>query len=407
MPRHRSSHPVDVLLTQAWGKSAYNVVRSLGRRDLSVVVGTDRFSGMAAYSRYAAGSFQHALPVTQTPEFISDVRQALQRYTPKVYMPTAEDTYIIAKYFDHLTRGQTIIPIAPFETIRTLHKKDALARLAASLNIPTPQTIAPRTADDIRAFLREVGAPIVLKRVSSSGARGVFYLNRESEVAPWFERHSPGEGFLHGFIAQQYVEGAGYGVSVLYNHGRIRASFTHKRLREKTSTGGISTLRIGAVAPTVEAHAHRLLESVAFHGVAMVEFKHDERTNESWLLEVNPRFWGSLALAVQSGVDFPYLLYRMATDGDVEPVTTYRPGRVVRWLLGDAGALLGRAGGGGPRRSLPALRWASGYDDLYLDDPLPFAASTLLSLRKALGTFSWTPDELDLNIDQLDHTRVR
>jgi predicted ATP-grasp superfamily ATP-dependent carboligase len=336
------------------------------------------------------------------------VREAIQRYAPTVYMPSAEDTYIVAKYIDNLQCAGTVVPIAPFETIRTLHKKDTLARLAASLNIPTPRTITPHTGEDIRAFLREVGPPIVLKRVSSSGARGVFYVNRESEIAPWLERHTTAdEGTLHGFIAQQYVLGAGYGVSVLYNRGQLRASFTHKRLREKTTTGGISTLRVGTVVPDIEVQAHRLLESVGFHGVAMVEFKHNERTGESWLLEVNPRFWGSLALAIQSGVDFPHLLYQMATEGDVEPVTTYRAGRIVRWLLGDAGALIRGAAGLASRRSTPALQWASGYDDLYFDDPLPFAAGALLSLRKALGTVSWTADELDLNIDQLDHTRVR
>jgi predicted ATP-grasp superfamily ATP-dependent carboligase len=399
---------VDVLLTQAWGRSAYNVVRSLGRRGLSVVVGTDRFSSMAAYSRYAAGTFQHALAIAQTTEFISDVRHALQQYAPNVYMPTAEDTFIIAKFSDHLPRERTVIPIASFETIRTLHKKDALARLAASLSIPTPRTSAPRTADDIRAFLREVGAPIVLKRVSSSGARGVSYVSREGEIEPWFTRHVPvDQKFLRGFIAQQFVEGDGCGVSVLYNHGQLRATFTHKRLREKTSTGGISTLRVGTVMPEIEAYAHRLLEHVKFHGVAMVEFKHNERTGESWLLEVNPRFWGSLALAVQSGVDFPYLLYQMATKGDVEPVTRYRPGRVVRWLLGDARALLSRAAGVGQRRAGPALQMAAGYDDLYADDPLPFVASPVLSLRKALGTGSWKADEIDLNIDLLDRIPVR
>ena len=166
---------------------------------------------------------------------------------------------------------------------------------------------------------------------------------------------------------------------------------------------------MGTAVPALEAHADRLLEGVRFHGVAMVEFRYDERTGQCWLLEVNPRFWGSLALAIQSGVDFPYLLYRMATEGDVEPVTTYRTGRVVRWLLGDVGAFVGRLGRGGDTLpgALTRYRWASGYDDLYLDDPLPFAVSPVLSLRKAIGTMAWKADELDLNIDQLDRTRVR
>ena len=139
MSRHGKQDRVDVLVTQGWGRSAYNVVRSLGRQGLSVAVGTDKFSSMAVHSRYASSSFQHSFPIAQTPEFIGEVRQALTRYAPKVYLPLAEDTYIIAKYIDHLKGAGAAIPIASFQTIRTLHKKDSLARLAESLGIPTPR----------------------------------------------------------------------------------------------------------------------------------------------------------------------------------------------------------------------------------------------------------------------------
>jgi predicted ATP-grasp superfamily ATP-dependent carboligase len=410
MSRHGEPGRVDVLLTQGWGKSAYNVVRSLGRQGLSVVVGTDKFSSMAVHSRYAASSFRHSFPIAQTPEFIAEVRQALTRYAPKVYLPLAEDTYIIAKYIEHLKVAGVTIPIAPFQTIRTLHKKDSLARLAESLGIPTPRTVSVRSEADIRHCLREFGAPVVLKRISSSGARGVFYLHNDDDIAALLDRQAKaGEESFSAFVVQQYVAGAGFGVSVLFNEGQLRARFTHKRLREKTRTGGISTLRVGTTVAALEEHAQRLLECVRFHGVAMVEFRYDEQTGRCWLLEVNPRFWGSLALAIQSGVDFPYLLYRMATDGDVEPITTYRTGLVVRWLLGDVGAIIGRLGRGGASRPSASTshRWASGYDDLYLDDSLPFVVSPILSVRKAIGTMAWKADELDLNIDRLDRTRAR
>ncbi len=45
----------------------------------------------------------------------------------------------------------------------------------------------------------------------------------------------------------------------------------------------------------------------------MVEFKLDRRKgNAAKLIDVNGRFWGSLQLAILSGVDFPYYLYQLA-----------------------------------------------------------------------------------------------
>ena len=52
-------------------------------------------------------------------------------------------------------------------------------------------------------------------------------------------------------------------------------------------------------------------------------------------MEINARFWGSLQLAVSAGVDFPHLLYRLATGQKVEAPQAYRLNVYSRWELGD------------------------------------------------------------------------
>lgn len=59
-------------------------------------------------------------------------------------------------------------------------------------------------------------------------------------------------------------------------------------------------------------------------------------------MEVNGRFWGSLQLAVDAGVDFPWLLYRLAVGQPVEVSGTWRVGVRSRWLLGDLDSLYWR-----------------------------------------------------------------
>jgi predicted ATP-grasp superfamily ATP-dependent carboligase len=395
----------DVLTTQGWGKIAYNVVRSLGRRGLRVVVGTDKLGGMAALSRYAAARFRHPIITSETAAFVRCVEEALRRYAPRVYLPTSDDTFVAARFVDRFQATGTIVPVAAFETIRTLHRKDTVTALAASLAIPVPESIVPRSDEDVRAFFAECGPEVVLKRVSSSGARGVFILSGEQHLDRWRGGAWGGSLLSGGWILQRRVPGTGYGVSLLFNRGRMRATFTHRRLREKTG-GGISTVRTSVVNPDLEAHARRLLEAVDFHGVAMVEFKYDEQSGRAWLLEVNPRFWGSLGLAIHAGLDFPYLLYRMAVEGDIDPVLTYRTGVTVRWLLGDIGsraAALRSARASDVRQTRVG---ADAYDDLYWDDPLPFFGGAVLSLKKYLETRGWTPDAKDIDISRLEALRL-
>src|SRR5262249_45195107 len=85
----------------------------------------------------------------------------------------------------------------------------------------------------------------------------------------------------------------------------------------------------------------RLLEHVKWHGVAMVEFKVDDDSGFPMLMEINGRFWGSLQLAIDAGLNFPYLLYQMISGVHVAVADqSYRIGTKSRWLLGDLDCLL-------------------------------------------------------------------
>ena len=69
-------------------------------------------------------------------------------------------------------------------------------------------------------------------------------------------------------------------------------------------------------------------------------------------MEVNGRFWGSLQLAIDAGMNFPLLFYRLAIGEDVPSQFDYKAGVRSRWLLGDLDQLLIR---------LTHSGWANGF----------------------------------------------
>jgi len=103
-------------------------------------------------------------------------------------------------------------------------------------------------------------------------------------------------------------------------------------------------------------------------------------------MEVNSRFWDSLYLGIVSGIDFPYLLYQMAMNGDIHPVLNYRTGIKARWLLpGDIMNLIYN-----PQRGRVIISWIKDLFNkdikLYIpagDDPLP-VLGTLLEILEML-----------------------
>jgi len=75
----------------------------------------------------------------------------------------------------------------------------------------------------------------------------------------------------------------------------------------------------------------RLLDALQWHGVAMVEFRYDERDKDYKLLEINPKFWGSLDLALAAGVDFPSYLCQMARGATLAYSEEYQRNLAYHW----------------------------------------------------------------------------
>lgn len=142
-------------------------------------------------------------------------------------------------------------------------------------------------------------------------------------------------------LLQQRIEGPGTGIFVLLAGGDVLAQFAHRRLREKPPSGGVSVSRESIVADqALVDRSVALLRSLEFNGVAMVEYKSDVRTGQAYLMEVNGRFWGSLRLAVDAGVNFPVLLVAWALRNPMIPVTIYRARVRSRWWWWDVDQLL-------------------------------------------------------------------
>ena len=199
-----------------------------------------------------------------------------------------------------------------------------------------------------------------------SGA--VQYAHSESDLLRVY-RASP---YLTSYpsLIQERVVGSGIGVFVLCDRGRLLTAFAHRRLREKPPSGGVSVLcESVAVDSNLCRQAMQLLGPLGWHGVAMIEFKEDRRTGTPVLIEVNGRFWGSLQLATDAGVDFPFLSGQLALGErpDVPPI--YKVGLRSRWLLGDLDHLLIR------------LR----QSDRDLPDTAPSKPRTLIDFLKCAG----------------------
>ncbi len=364
-----------VLVTASDSPKALSVIRSLGKKGVSVTSAADKESTIGAASKYSNGTFCYPSPVRFPEEYCRALSFFLQRHPHDVLIPVhSEDTYLIAKYKANLGK-YTKIPLHTYEAISEVNDKKRLMRVAGELSIPCPETFAVQDLSDLGAIAKNAEFPLVIKIRNSSGSKGVEYAFTSDELITKFSR------IVKKFcldkpdypIIQEYIQGEGYGVSMLFNNGDPRAKCTHRRLREYPITGGPSTLRESVNNPVMEKIARDLLGHYQWHGLAMVEFKLRTSDKKPFLIEVNPRVWGSINQSVLAGVDFPYLLYTMATEGDVKPVLSHATGIFSRNCLSDVVAMgsyllhTGRIKNFGKSGIYPF-----NDDIISADDPLPF-----------------------------------
>jgi predicted ATP-grasp superfamily ATP-dependent carboligase len=225
------------------------------------------------------------------------------------------------------------VPFADYSTWIKARDKAQTMKLALELNIPHPKTYYISKIEELVELTGRIEYPVVVKPRLSCGSWGVTCVEKREEL---HNKYLTVHNKYPYPIIQEFIPRGGdaYGVSLLFNRdSQVRAIFAHRRLREFPVSGGPSTLRESVHRPDLVEVACKLLKALDWYGLAMVEFKEDPRDGQCKVLEINPRFWGSLALAVVAGVDFPYLLYKMTMEGDVEAVTEYPQGVRCRWLL--------------------------------------------------------------------------
>ena len=223
--------------------------------------------------------------------------------------------------------------LAPRGSVQTALNKQAVWMLARSLGVRVPSSeMVSYSSPPPDTF------PVVLKPIRSktrtSGVVRNFAVTIAQDLMLW---RAALASIYSGMQVQQqqYIAGKGFGVEMLFDHGTLRWAFAHERVHELPLTGGGSTYRVSiGLQEDIVRDATLLLSALQWHGVAMVEFR-VTASGEAYLMEINPRLWGSLALGIDCGVNFPVGLLRLATKQPLSPQPKYRTGYFTRNLSRD------------------------------------------------------------------------
>jgi predicted ATP-grasp superfamily ATP-dependent carboligase len=384
-----------IIVTDADERSALAVTRSLGRAGWRIVTCAAGRTSLAGRSRHSARSVVVPDALREPEAFAAQVVALATAEGARYLIPISEAALLaLLPVRESLPPGA--IPWPGAEAVRAVCDKRRVLEAAPAFGIGVPRQ-AVLDAPTALPNLPELTWPVVAKparSVNRTGGSSEKFTARHVASLPDLERLIAGySAAAFPLLLQERVVGPGVGIFLLVWDDVLRASFAHRRLREKPPSGGVSVYRESIAAdPALVERSRRLLEHFGWQGVAMVEYKVDQRSGTPMLMEINGRFWGSLQLAVDAGVDFPWLLIECAEGRAPEAPQPYDIGTRLRWWWGDVDQLLQRLrrppaelglpeGAPGRLQSVAEfmnlLRVGDRNEVLRLDDPAPFLHESL------------------------------
>jgi predicted ATP-grasp superfamily ATP-dependent carboligase/protein-tyrosine-phosphatase len=358
------------------------VARSLGRRGVEVHAAPSDFSSPALKSRYIAAA--HRLPPypLDPDKWESALARLIADHGFSKVVPTSDSGLFMLRHHAEAL-GRERIGIANEAALEIFSDKANTRALAESHGVEMALGRLLGRGESGEALTGALGLPLVLKP-RASYVLGDIETKRSALVvreAAELDRQLR-SGAWDGCVAESFFPGVGIGLSVLAREGRILLAYQHRRLHESSETGA-STKRVSEAAdPPLIAAAETLAGATRLDGVAMFEFRLDRRSGRHVLLEVNPRFWGSLPLAVAAGADFPALWWDLALHdrggraayeaGIVKADLTGEFDRVVNRFEAATGVGRLRAAAAGLATAVMLLLACTTADSWAKDDPQPW-----------------------------------
>lgn len=325
---HSEMAPKVLVLDSEWA-AGLESIQSLGREGATIHAAANN-SCVAFHSRYVS---ERKLQPTSVDELATWISLQHSEHSYDLIVPATERS-LMAFLMPHMSsEARSRAVLSSDDSIRVALDKEKTRQLASELGLRSPHTRLVTEGSP-----KPTQFPVVLKPIHSKRSTGTQVEHYSVTMARSLEDWDSALRDVYSQIdvqEQEYVFGKGIGVEMLFEHGEPRWHFVHERLHEVPLTGGGSSYRqaIEAAAYLVEP-AERLLRALHWHGVAMVEFKLTAN-GEIFLVEINPRLWGSLALGIDAGVNFPAGLLSLSLGKPLSAQPVYKVGQRTRNIAND------------------------------------------------------------------------
>jgi predicted ATP-grasp superfamily ATP-dependent carboligase len=349
----------------------------------------------AKLSRHCTRSVSYPVPTEGAQLFVDAILKFVKEQAVDLVVPITDWTIQPLSEHREMFRSVCHVALPSRAAIEQVSDKYLTLQIAQSLGIRSPQTWLIASVRDLESVPCKQFPLVVKDRFSVRWHEGravfggVSYVYSHEELERKVKERVAAAGDV---LVQEFTAGVGVGFSCLIAGDDVRIPFQWKRIREVDPRGSASSCRESSILDArIGDYSTQLIRKIGFEGIAMVEYKKVAGQAEPVLMEINGRPWGSIALPIASGVDYPRYLIEWCLRGALPPKDiAYRAGITCRRIVGELTHLSNLRAGKPANWPLPypsfwrslfkvAVPWYPGmrYDDLWFSDPHPGMAGLM------------------------------
>lgn len=240
---------------------------------------------------------------TDADAWIESIESVVKKHN--IDLTFAGDEKAIEFLIDHQAR------LSEFTKLPTLLSKDNfnIARNKASLsqfifenNLSQPKTFIYKKDIDLTG-LSSLEFPVLLKLPSGEGGAGIEKFTDETTLKEYLLNND----FDEEVLCQEYISGRDICISLMCKNGDITAYTIQQCLINNPKLYAPSLSVEFLYHESVLSEASQLMKLLNWQGVAHIDMRLNELTGQVYVIEINPRFWGSLIASLVAGVNFTWL----------------------------------------------------------------------------------------------------
>ena len=269
-------------------------------------------------SKYINEIFYVERPLKDITTFKENIIDLLQKKKYSAILPFGFETTVALSKIKNDIDLYVSCFLADFELIKKVHDKKELHTLLGNDGFNVPNLYD----SDVLEQNKKISFPVVVKARKGCGIKkGVRYAENHEELTTAIKQinseaknyHDQDiEDFSNPMI-QEYIPGQIYDVLCLVDHGNVIAAMTQIREVTYPLSGGVGANIVVVDDDNLKQYAIEILKHISWNGPCQVEVKKDSRDGSYKLIEINPKLWGTLDLAIQAGFNFPLWAVMLAS----------------------------------------------------------------------------------------------